>query len=197
MAILKTLAKAAAAAGTAFAVGTLTASAPAQADPAMVTIQPDDQIYDFIRAVNEVTNQFHLSGITVSTGDIGFGVYAGSGHHGNIVVSRNVSTDPAKWEAYFRNDLAQDYHHGGSCSGQRYTGFHEAAHQLDFADSELAEWEVTQKYGDGAGLPLSGYSFHPSDGTIDPAEALAEAFAAVKCGAANSVEWDLYSLLTT
>ena len=184
------------AAAVAAVTAALSASAPAQAAPANVVLQWDDQAWGFVQAIEEVAYEYDLQHITVTSAQLRYGVYAGSKLDGTIVVSRTYSTNPAHWQNEFNEDMREGFHKASPCDAQRFTGFHEAAHQIDFRDDMMADWEVAHKYGDGRGLPLSGYSFH-SDGSIDTSEALADAFAAVKCGVGNDVEQDLFVMLTT
>jgi hypothetical protein len=182
----------------AFAGTALVLAAPAQATPSVtLALQPDDQVAELVAAVESVVSQYPTAPFVITSGyDLTDGTYAAS-KPGSLEVNRIYSTNPEKLEENFDYDVQHGYHSPG-CSAQTYTGIHEAAHQIDYTHSRRARtaallWSETTT---SSPSDLSGYSFDPF-GSFSPAEALAEAFVAVKCDPAGSTkaEYELYNIL--
>lgn len=85
------------------------------------------------------------------------------------------------------------------CTGLYAVIVHEAGHVIDVARGGRARTELIARYGDGRSIPwgaLPGYSY--AGGVLDPAEALASAFAATMCGGwdnSTAMERELTTIL--
>lgn len=181
----------------------LTFAATAFAQPTVtVQLQPDDQMAEFVAAVEAIVAQYPTNPFVI-TSDVGgqYGLtdenYVGA-KPGWMIINRTYSTNPAYLQKAFNYDLLS-YFHSPGCSAQTYLGIHEAAHQIDYTHGMRArqvalQWAAT--IPDERAIELSGYSFDEL-GNFAPAEALAEAFAAVKCDPRGSTpaEYDLYNIL--
>ncbi|WPH57629.2 hypothetical protein [Mycobacterium phage WXIN] len=147
-------------------------------------------MHEFAGAVNHVAAEHpEVRGITVAT------IASGSLYYAYAEPRKIVLNDlySSSYEVVARSveyDIAQRYHPPlGHCTPVEYLGYHEAAHVLDIARGKVAREALSAKYGFGSTVrtALSGYSFD-DDGILRPVEALAEAFAAVKCNGGNIAE---------
>lgn len=179
------------------AVASVVASAPAHATPVNNMLYPDDQASEFVATIQRVAWEFGLPPITVNSADLAPLTYA-SASPGIITVNRDLSTDPAHWQAMFESDLKEGFHRSGHCTAQEYVAYHEVAHQIDFRDGTVYKeaQQVWDRFGYGEQLrgQVSDYSYHPGGGLFAP-EALAEAFTAVRCGVGTPVEHELVTIL--
>ena len=169
-------------------------ASPASAAPVNAYTPP--QISEFVAAVQSVADEYDLPPITIVVEHLPYGAYAGSYSFGKMVYSDILAGTPGLAEQWFASDLAEGYHSPG-CSVQTYIGYHESGHFIDYKhhrDAELVALQWAETTSESP-TELSGYSFE--GGVFDPPEALAEAFAAVKCDPAGSTpaEYALYNIL--
>jgi hypothetical protein len=163
----------------------------------LVTTNLGPQMSEFVNAASEVAHQYHTIPFKVGVDNtLPPEAYAGA-QPGFIGINRQYVLNPALLSAYFANDVAHNYHSPG-CSAQSYLGYHEAAHQIYYTHGRRAAdptvyWVRNTKWTKGT---LSGYSFD-ENGNFVVAEALAEAFASVKCDPAGSTqaEYELFNIL--
>lgn len=165
----------------------------------------DDVIMgDATTAIADVAREFNLPPITVQTGafpDSNVLAMTQSIYEPGqppvfvITFNQEYTSNPQRFNELVTNDTISGFHPElGGCSPARLIALHEAAHVLDAVGHRMAREIVAE-------LPttptdLSGYSY--AIGTIiNPPEALAEAFAAVKCEPNPSPgEWQLFNILT-
>lgn len=155
---------------------------------------------EIVNTVNSVAEEFpEVRGITVTTEVMPdwFYAFAMSGHPGKITINHHYASDPSVLTRLVNQDVQLHFHPAlGHCSGAQLLAYHESAHIVDFGRGQVADALLVQRFGDGKQLQgiLSGYSFN-SAGSINAPEALAEAFAAVKCDGGNWAEQELYHML--
>lgn len=152
---------------------------------------------EIARAVNEVALEFSdVIGVTVTTEPLMSGVYAFAANP-RIVFNTTYATDPNLFNRLVHKDVALDFHPDlGDCSPAEFLAFHEVAHIIDQKQDRIPRVRLMLLYGPGvelAGL-LPGYAF--VNGFLNHGEALAEAFAAVKCNGGNEAEREFYDILT-
>lgn len=151
-----------------------------------------------INAINDVAQQFpEVRGITVTTGDVSVAYAVTDGDDGTITINHRYVSDDHTMRDMIDRDVAIHWHPPlGHCTGPQSLAYHESAHVIDLRRGNVADTALAQRFGDGAQLRnvLSDYSFK-GDGTIFPAEALAEAFTAVRCNGGNWAEQALYHIL--
>lgn len=181
------------------ALVTFAATAFAQPSPVTVVLPPENQVGEFVAAVQAVVNEYPTDPFTISTEPLDPIHYVGAAP-GRMVINSVYVNDGAQIEEDFNYDVSMGYHSPG-CSPQTYLGIHEAAHQIDYthgmrARQVASRWAAT--IPDSRADELSGYSFNDF-GFFNPSEALAEAFASVKCDPAGSTpaEHDLFNILVT
>jgi hypothetical protein len=148
---------------------------------------------DFIATIRNIASRYGIRHITVISAALPKDVYAGTTGD-TIQISSYYTQNPIQWIRDEQSDVWQGYHPSG-CTAGGLLAAHETAHVLQMYHP-YANTALQQKYGTGKGLPLSGYSFR-SDGTLNPDEALAEAFTAVYCGSSNPTQQDLYRILVS
>lgn len=177
-------------------------AAPAVAEPPIV--RPMFQAADDPTLVTEITETVRaitvehpeIRGIRVGSAQLPFGVYAMTNRTG-IGFNIQITTNKALLDWLMQQDENAHFHPPlGHCTPVELLASHETAHAIDFAHNKTADTELVALVGDGHTLhnQLSGYSFN-DDGTINPPEALAEAFASVRCNGGNSAEQQLAQLL--
>lgn len=155
---------------------------------------------EIVNTVNAVAEEFsEVRGITVTTGEMPnwFYAFAKSGRPGSITINHHYASDPYDLTRLVNQDVEAHFHPAlGHCSGPQLLAYHESAHIVDFGRGQIADELLKQRFGDGKQLQgiLSGYSFE-ANGSINAPEALAEAFAAVKCDGGNWAEQELYHML--
>lgn len=170
----------------------------AQPGAVSVNLAPDDHLAEFVAAVQSVTDQYQVIPFTITSGLLPMpSLYAGS-QPGLMTVATKYAQNPDLLESDFEQDVLYNYHSPG-CDAQTYLGFHEAAHMIDYAHDRRARvtaWNWAGTVPQSTASQLSGYSFD-SAGNFVPAEALAEAFAAVKCDPLGSTpaEHTLFEIL--
>lgn len=149
-------------------------------------------------ALADVEVLFGTGPLEARTGMVGpatvFAVADGTG----ITINKAWSTRSYQWMADHVNaDIAAGYHNGG-CSPIRTVALHEAGHVISNLRGRKPEMLAQEVVGYGPRLDLqaelSGYSFN-EDGSVDVAEAMAEAFQAAMCGSAGPAEMELYEML--
>lgn len=161
-------------------------------DPALMS--------DIVNAVNTVAEEFQeVRGITVTTTEMPFFYYAfaTSDTPRSIAINHRYASDPGTLLKLINSDVKIHFHPAlGHCTGPQLLAYHESAHIVDFGRGQVADTLLRKRFGDGRNLQgiLSGYSFG-SAGSINTGEALAEAFAAVKCDGGNWAEQELYHML--
>jgi hypothetical protein len=159
-------------------------------------IDPDDNVatmQQFVDAVGILERKYGIGDIVVTTGFIGGpDVFAGANADG-IIVNKFTSTQPPEKIAdQLVDDVAMGYHRGG-CTGPTLVAVHETAHVIDARRGYIgrARLAAAAPYMTGS---IAGYSFN-ADGSLNPAEAVAEAFQAVECGSATAVDYQIYEML--
>jgi hypothetical protein len=117
--------------------------------------------------------------------------------NGYVIILNDIYTEDGLDAAVAQNVGSGWFPDG--CSGLTAVIIHEAGHVIDVARGGRARAELTARYGDGQDIPwgaLPGYSY--AGGVLDPAEALASAFAATVCGGwdnSTAMERELTSIL--
>lgn len=168
-----------------------------------VLLGPANTMGEFVAAVQSVVNQYPTDPFTITAGTQMNGEplqpwqYVGA-TPGLMVINDKYVADPDLVDTDFAHDVSLNYHSPG-CSAQTYLGIHEAAHQIDYTHgmrARQAAWDWAGTVPQETASQLSGYSFTELGG-FSPAEALAEAFAAVKCDPNGSTpaEYALYNIL--
>lgn len=152
-----------------------------------------------VKAINEVAREYPaVRGTVVTTETMPLGAYAYA-VEGKIAVNDLYTSDPQTIQQMMEADVKEGFHPSlGRCTGPQFLAYHEAAHLIDRGDGREARTELVEKFGSGYKMhgKLSGYSFS-SRGFFAPGEALAEAYAAVRCNGGNSFEQEIYRLLTS
>lgn len=176
----------------------LITASPAAAAPRGVFDGDDDPVLmaEILNTVKAAVQDFPaLSNTTVVTEPLASRIYALSGA-GTIIINDAFTSDPNAIQRSIEYDVSIGFHPPlGHCSGAQYLAYHESAHLIDFSTG--AQAKVQERFGDGAAIrdQLSGYS--RAGNGINASEALAEAFAAVKCNGGNSAEQELNRILTS
>jgi hypothetical protein len=150
-------------------------------------VGPEDHMGEFVLAAAVVAEEYHTIPFVVTTAVMPTDVY-GAAVPGVVALNSYYSLHPQALADDFAFDVQHGYHSPG-CSPLAYLGFHEAAHQLDYTHGKRAR-DVAYLWASQSDFPatdLSGYSF-TADGSFDSGEALAEAFAAVKCDPVGSTQ---------
>jgi hypothetical protein len=169
-----------------------------------VLLGPANTMGEFVAAVQSVVNEYPTDPFTITAGrydptgkPFTEERYVGA-MPGILIINDKYVANPELIESDFAYDVENDYHSPG-CSAQTYLGFHEAAHQIDYTHNmraRQAAWDWAGTVPQETAYQLSGYSFDDA-GRFSPAEALAEAFASVKCDPAASTpaEHTLFEIL--
>lgn len=151
---------------------------------------------EITNTVNRVALQHpEVRGIVVGTEPISVNAYAYA-TDGKIMFNDAYASNPRLIAEMMAYDVRAKFHPPlGHCTPAEFLAYHEAAHIIDRAHNRIAHISLRLSYGDGNSLraELSGYSFGPTG--LAPAEALAEAFAAVNCNGGNRSERALHDLL--
>ena len=151
---------------------------------------------ELVAAINDVAIEHpEVRGITVRTWPIKEGIYAYATSR-LIVINRRYTGDPTTINRMIDYDISEDYHPPlGRCTGVQFLAYHEAAHIIDRGKQQIPRQLVMVRFGSAEWLRpwLSGYSY--TSAGMHHAEALAEAFAAVRCNGGNWVEQQLNGLL--
>lgn len=149
-------------------------------------------------SVNEVAMEYpEVHGVLVTTEPVE-GAYAFAGGH-TVTFNDHLISSPVKYQQMIEDDVAHGFHPPlGHCSAVQYLAYHEVAHIIHRSrDYHAIDAALSQRFGTGAELHgiVAEYSFHRS-GIINPPEALAEAFASIRCNGGNWAEWELHRMLT-
>lgn len=154
-------------------------------------------LWDMIWAVNDVAREHPaLRGTVIATLPVDEGIYAYA-VEGMIVFNDLYTSGDDTIQKMFDDDVRKEFHPGpGRCSGPQFLGYHESAHLIDHAGGRQARRALLDRFGLGYDMhdELSGYSFDYF-GTFAPGEALAEAYASVRCNGGNAVERELNQML--
>lgn len=186
-------------------VATVVLAFPANAESNVtVLLGPANTMGEFVAAVKSVANEYPTDPFTITAGrndpngkPMSENRYVGA-MPGIMVINDKYVTNPDLIEKNFAYDVSYNYHSPG-CSAQTYLGIHEAAHQIDYTHGMRARqvaWDWAGSVPPETANQLSGYSFDDL-GRFSPAEALAEAFASVKCDPVGSTpaEHTLFEIL--
>lgn len=117
-----------------------------------------------------------------------------------VVFNDLYTSNPDRIRAMVEDDVADGYHPPlGWCTAAQYLTFHEFAHVIDYQRGLLARKVVEQRFIAEL-IPageLSEYSYTWDEGgrRVHPGEALAEAFAAVRCNGGTPTEQELNRIL--
>lgn len=185
----------------AFLVFPLILAAPTSADSLINTeFNGDDNpvlVGEIVNAVNEVAIEYpEVRGTTVTAKPLDF-AYATAFEH-TISFNDSYLSSPETFQQMVERDVRNGFHPPlGRCSAVQYLAYHETAHVIHRSrDDKAIEEAVTRWFGDGLLLRgfLAEYSFN-MNGSINPAEAMAEAFASVRCNGGNLAEWELRKIL--
>jgi hypothetical protein len=179
-------------------------AAPASATPGRVDLVLDQNdaspfMSEVIAGLQTVVNEHpEVVNIVLTSEPLDYegNVFAGTLKGTNVVIVNEVyANDGVYADQRIGESIASGFHPEG-CTPGRTLGLHEGAHVIDNAHGQRAWNIVSAKYGAGHDLwdDLPGYSFDIL-GDLEPGEALATAYASVKCGSANAVEHDLYNIL--
>lgn len=152
-------------------------------------------VYDtMVNTVQYMIDKYGLGPIDVDVAPLSDAYGQTRGNH--IVFNSILIANPAQLEATFAQDVASGWIPGG-CGAAQEVAIHESAHVLDWATGWSARSEFYAFYDNvQPGGLLSAYSYN-ADGSVNVAEALANAVVAVECGTADKAERQLYELLTT
>jgi hypothetical protein len=161
-------------------------------------LDPDDNaatMQQFVDAVGVLERKYGTGDIVVATGFIGgYSAYASANANG-ITVNKFTSTQsPEEIAGRLADDVALGYHRGG-CTGPTLIAVHETAHVIDARRGWIGSERLAANAAYMTGT-IAGYSFH-EDGSLNPAEAVAEAFQAVECGTANATDFQIYEMLVS
>lgn len=183
-------------------LGAIVGSGRAAADPvddSYVESDDDDQtyvLYEFLTGIRDMIVKYgYATDVTIRYITEREDAVAGTTPSGEVVFEERLAENPALWEHVAAVNLQAGYWPQTSCTPARMIALHEFGHVIDVHSPGDAEVAVSRKYS-GVKLfgVLPGYSLNP-DGTAEPGEALANAFAAVECGAGNATERDLHRIL--
>lgn len=175
-------------------------ASPAHAD-SYSYVQPDDNtaiMQEVADALADVEIRMDTAPLEARTGWIGPKSTFAMARGNAIVINKEWTTGTYEDMAAALNfDISMGFHNGG-CSPIRTVALHESAHVLNNRRGGIPEMRVLLAAGTGPRPDLkgslSGYSFD-ADGSVDPGEALAEAFVAVMCGTAGVDERKIYGML--
>lgn len=153
-------------------------------------------VYDaMFSTVQYMSNKYGLGNINVYTAPKETATY-GQTYTNNITFNSVLIENPALLERNFSEDIA-NYWIPSGCGAAQAVAIHESAHVIDWETGRSAHSEFYALYNSVQPRGwLSGYSYN-KDGTVNVAEALANAVVAVECGSANINERQLYDLLTS
>lgn len=170
-------------------------------------------IEEFTAAINDVKREFPaIKNASVAVAEMSEYIYAvtnatvGSKNFlGVVTLNEYFASDRHRLESSAAHDVELGFHPSlGHCTGVQFIAYHEAAHLVDAEEGTRSHNALFDLFGDGHGLHgiLSGYSFISADnpiapGAINAPEALAEAFAAVRCSGGNWAEKELSHMLET
>ena len=150
-----------------------------------------------VAAVNEVARMHpEVRGVVLATQPLPYGVYAFAVDD-KIVFNDDYTSDPNLIQTMVERDIEIGFHPPlGRCTGAEMLAYHEAAHVIDRHGGRAARDQLIEQFGTGRDMHdvLSRYSFTML-GMFAPGEAIAEAFAAVKCNGGNEAEKKIYQLL--
>lgn len=118
--------------------------------------------------------------------------------YGNTIVFNSFYiSNPDVLQANLVSDVLTGFHRGANCTPAQLVAAHEFAHVLDYLTGYSARYELAYAVSTGTvSGNVSGYSFN-EDGTVNEAEALADAFTAVECDNPTPAESALYGMLTS
>lgn len=175
---------------------------PASADLLIKTDFDDDDnpvlTGEITAAINEVAMEYpEVRGTLVTTVPLGFVYAAADGH--TISFNDDYISSPVQYQQLVEDDVLHGFHPPlGHCSAVQYLAYHESAHVIHRSrdNGHVIEEAVTRWFGDGFLLRgfLAEYSFN-ANGSINPGEAMAEAFASIRCNGGNLAEWELRKIL--
>lgn len=159
-------------------------------------VEADDNratMQEFVDVVGALEEKYGTGPIVIDTGYLGGPtVYAGADNAGITVNKWTSTSTPAQINAAVASDVASGYHNGG-CDGVATIAVHETAHVIDQRRGFIGRARLAKNAATMTG-EIAGYSFN-SDGSLNPAEAVAEAFQAVECGSASAVDYEIYRML--
>lgn len=186
------------------ALGAMALADPGTAGAAPVSDWDSD---DNVLLVNEaeqvayavISSYPMLDGVIIGSEPLDADTYAGAyvAPDGTTAIALNDywTSNPAGLDASIRADVASGFHPPlGNCSPVQLVMVHEAAHLLDALTGRTARAVVAQQLGGLTDLPLRRYSFN-EDGTLNPGEALATAYASVICNGGTELEQAMAGLL--
>lgn len=153
----------------------------------------------FSAVVNEMTVKYRLAPTPVLTDmpmDAPDWVVQTRGDASRIELSaRYGAMTPSQVDAAMAHNIG-GYHPGG-CSALRMLAIHEVGHVIDIRRNRKPRMVVGSAVKSGKiSDDLHGAAFN-ADGSVNPAEALATALAAVECGTATPTEHALYRILVS
>lgn len=152
-------------------------------------------VYDtMVNTVQYMVDKYGLGDVHVDAAPLSDAYGQTRGNY--IVFNSTLIANPDQLEALFASDVASGWIPGG-CSAAQEVAIHESAHVLDWRTGQSARSEFYAFYNSvQPGGLLPAYSYN-ADGSVNVAEALANAVVAVECGTADQAERQLYELLTT
>jgi hypothetical protein len=182
------------------AAGMVFAATPARAD-SWSWFDPEDDVrimQEVANALADVELLFGTGPLEARSGWVGdASTYAAAEGNGVTVNKAWSMGGYERMAAAVNADVASGFHNSG-CSPIRAIALHEAAHVINNERDKVPVGRVRSLLGYGPRPDLrgelSGYSFDRW-GVVNAGEALAEAFQAVMCKSAGSLEWQLYEML--
>jgi hypothetical protein len=169
----------------------------------------DDQgiLSEMDAAIEKVRHDYHLPPVLVRTEyffDDGIMAETQSitppGQPTSYIITFNhfYTSDPQLLRSTVNTDVKSGFHPGG-CSAAQLIATHEIGHVIDAVNHHIARAVLWDRYGGRRLRGLTGYSYGFYGSVLNPGEALAEAFAAVKCEGdkANRAERTLFDILTS
>ncbi len=180
--------------GIAFSISMLTTNPVAGARPASFN---EEIMAPFAATANEMSAKYGFPSILISVGPVSDPAHVAEVlDNGELRVSEEYATMTVpEFNAQIQDDIDSGFQPAG-CDPIREVSLHEVGHVID----TRAHWAPRKALMDLTAvnpLPvegLNGQALRP-DGTLDPTEALAVAFAAVECGSVNPTYLQIHGML--
>lgn len=154
-----------------------------------------DTYDDLFHWVDWMARKYNMGQVFVGEQYLAEGEY-GVSNGRTIIFNKSYIDNPQKLYNDLSSDVGVSFHPGALCTATQALAVHESAHVLDWETGYSARYELIEAINNGLSGELTGYSFN-ADGTVNTAEALADAMVAVECDVPNAAEQAIYTMLTT
>lgn len=176
-------------------VGGIFIAAPIAAAPTLINsaYERSSIMEQVFNAVNDVAMEYpEVRGVKIVSKPIMPGVYAFAGD-GKITFNSLYTSKTSLFNSMVRDDVKMGFHpHLGHCTPAELLAIHESAHIIDQTRNRAPKIALIRMFR-VVPRDLAGYSYN--EGALNPGEALAEAFASVKCNGGNATERKIAALI--